>query len=178
MTYWLDGRRLATLVGLSVLLSSLICAPALAHAELEKTFPKEGDTLSEQPGEVRLFFDEPVRAEFDPIKVTDEGGNRVDGEDARTLTDDPDVVVASLDDLPEGTYAVEWRITSADGDPIGGEFEFAVGDAAVGAAAEDEKPAAPQDEEAGSGGLSFGVIPGVLLVGGLAVAGFVVLRGR
>jgi methionine-rich copper-binding protein CopC len=175
---WRDGRRTAALLGLSVFWSLLLCVPALAHAELEKTFPEEGETLSEQPGEVRLDFDEPVRAEFEPIKVTNESGERVDGDDARTLSDDPDIVVASLPDRPEGSYPVEWRVTSADGDPVGEQFEFAVGDSAAEAAAQDEDPAAKQDEDAAGGSLSLGVVLSVLLVGGLAVAGFLVLRRR
>ena len=164
-------------LGLVMLAMVWHASPALAHAELLRATPSDGDTLSEQPGEVRLFFDEPVRAEFDPIKVTDEEGNRVDGEDARTLSADPDVVVASLDVLPEGSYAVEWRITSADGDPISGEYAFAV-DASAAVAQDEEDPAQAREEEAEGGGLPLGLVLGALLVGGIAVAGFVVLRRR
>ena len=173
------GTGVPTLIaslGLAMLSLVWHASPALAHAELLRATPSDGDTLSEQPGEVRLVFDEPVRAEFDPIKVTDEEGGRVDGEDARTLPDDPDVVVASLDVLPEGSYTVEWRITSADGDPISGEYGFAV-DASA-AVAQDAGPAAPREEEAEGGRLPLGVVLGALLVGGMAVAGFVVLRRR
>lgn len=173
------GAGVPTLVvslGLAMLSMVWQASPALAHAELLRATPSDGDTLSEQPGEVRLFFDEPVRAEFDPIKVTDEEGDRMDGEDARTLPDDPDVVVASLDVLPEGSYTVEWRITSADGDPISGEYAFAV-DASA-AVAEDEGPVAAREEESEDGGLPLGLILGALLVGGVAAAGFVVLRRR
>ena len=148
---------------------------ALAHAELDRSSPEDGETLSEQPGEVRLFFDEPVRAEFDPVKVTDEEGNRVDDEDARTLPDDPDVVEAGLDVLPEGSYTVEWRVTSADGDPVSGEFGFAV-DASAAVAGGDGEAAG--GEKAGSGVPVIGVVLGVLILGGVAVAGFAVLRGR
>lgn len=173
------GAGVPTLVaslGLAMLSMVWHAPPALAHAELLRATPSDGDTLSEQPGEVRLFFDEPVRAEFDPIKVTDEEGNRVDGEDARTLSADPDVVVASLDVLPEGSYAVEWRITSADGDPISGEYAFAV-DASA-AVAQDEGPAEAREEESEGGRLPLGLVLVALLVGGIAVAGFVVLRRR
>ena len=166
---------LVVLLGLAMLAIVWHASPALAHAELLRSSPADGDTLSEQPGEVRLVFDEPVRAEFDPIKVTDEEGNRVDGEDARTLADDPDVVVASLDVLPEGSYTVEWRITSADGDPISGEYGFAV-DASAAVAEEDNAGSGPVEEEAGGPGL--GVALGVLLAGGLLVGGLVLLRRR
>ncbi len=172
------GAAIPTLVAplvLAVLWIAWHAAPALAHAELLRATPTDGETLSEQPGEVRLVFDEPVRAEFDPIKVTDEEGNRVDGEDARTLSDDPDAVVASLDVLPEGSYTVEWRITSADGDPISGEYGFAVDASAAVAGGEDAASDRGEDE---TGGPGLGVILGVLAVGAIAVVGFVKLRGR
>lgn len=152
--------------------------PALAHAGLLEASPEEGKTLSRPPEEVRLRFNEPVRAEFDPVKVLDEAGDRVDEGDARTEPDDPEVVIASLKDLPEGTYTVEWRVTSSDGDPVDADYEFVVADSGVEADDESEGAAPAGEEEAGSGGLSFGVVLGVLLVGGLAVASFVMLRGR
>ena len=170
------SRTLVALLGLAMLSMVWHTSPARAHAELLRATPADGDTLSEQPGEVRLVFDEPVRAEFDPIKVTDEEGNRVDGEDARMLSDDPDVVVASLDVLPEGSYTVEWRITAADGDPISGEYGFAI-DASAAVAGEEGGAAADREEDE-TGGPGLGVILGVMLVGGLAAVGFVVLRRR
>ena len=170
---------LVAFLGLAALSMAWHAAPALAHADLVRTTPGDGKALPEQPGEVRLVFDEPVRAEFDPIKVTDENGDRVDGGDADTLTDDPDVVVATLGELPAGDYTVEWRITAADGDPISGGYGFSVRQSAVGdPAGEGNEVPSGGGEEAGSGGLSFGVILGVLVVGGLAAAGFVRLRGR
>ena len=161
---------------LATLWSVLLCGPALAHAELEEAAPAEGDTLSEQPEEVRLRFNEPVRAEFDPIQVYDAGGERVDGDDGRTDPEDPDVVVVSLDGLAEGSYTVEWRVTSADGDPIDGSYEFAMGDSALDAEGGGEEE--PTADSSGSGGVSFATILGVLLVGVLAVGGLVALRGR
>ena len=161
-------------LGLMAFSLVLTSAPALAHAELLRATPADGKELSEQPGEVRLVFDEPVRAEFDPIKVTDGNGARVDDGEADTLTDDPDVLVGGLDELPAGDYSVEWRVTSADGDPISGEYGFSVKESAV-EAPEDAGGAGAEEEETG-GGVSLGVILGVLVVGGIAAAGFVVLR--
>lgn len=176
------GRRVGALLGFATLWAILCAAPVLAHAELLRATPAEGGTLSEQPGEVRLVFDEPVRAEFAPVKVTDAGGDRVDDGEADTSTRDPDVVVAPLGELPAGDYTVEWRVTSADGDPISGEYRFSVDESAVGGSA-GEGNGGPNGgpsggEEAGSGGVSAGLILGVLVVGGIAVAGFVKLRGR
>ena len=167
---------LVVFLGLAALAVAWQAAPALAHAELLRATPAAGERLSEQPGEVRLVFDEPVRAEFDPVKVTDENGDRVDDGEADTLTEDPDVLVASLAGLPGGSYTVEWRVTSADGDPIDGSYEFAMGDSALDAEGGGEEE--PTADSSGSGGVSFATILGVLLVGVLAVGGLVALRGR
>ena len=175
MTAEAVGRRLGVLLGLAALLVVLCDPPVLAHAELSRATPADGKALSRQPGEVRLFFDEPVRAEFDPVKVTDENGDRVDDGEADTLTEDPDVLVAEMGDLPAGDYTVEWRVTSADGDPISGEYGFSVREAAVGTPEDGGGPAAPEQQDAGGGG-TLGVVLGVLVIGGVAVAGFVVLR--
>ncbi|HKH12427.1 MAG TPA: copper resistance CopC family protein [Rubrobacter sp.] len=169
------GQALVVFVGLAMLSMVWHASPALAHAELLRVTPAADETLSKQPGEVRLSFDERVRAEFDPVKVTDEEGSRVDKEDARTLSDDPKVVVASLGLLPEGSYTVEWRVTSADGDPISGKYGFAV-DASAAVEGEEDGGVGRNEEETGGPGL--GVIIGVLLAGGLVAAGFVVLRRR
>jgi len=169
---------LVVVLGLVMLAMVWHASPALAHAELLRATPADGDTLSEQPGEVRLVFDEPVRAEFDPINVTDEEGNRVDREDARTLSDDPDVVVASLDVLPEGSYTVEWRITSADGDPISGEYGFAVDASAAVAEGGGAGGGDAGRSDDGSGGPGLGLILGVVLAGGLVAGGLVLLRRR
>lgn len=177
MTAGAVGRWLVALLGLAAFWAVLLCAPALAHATLQRTSPADGDTLSQQPGEVRLDFDEPVRAEFDPIKVTDEDDLRVDGGDARTLPDAHDIVVESLKRLPEGSYTVQWHITSADGDPISGQFVFEVGASATYAKNADEAPGAPSEK--GQAGFGAGpVVVFVLLASALAVAGFLVLRGR
>jgi len=173
------GARLGVILAFAALWVALLAGPALAHAELLRTRPSDGQTLSEQPGEVRLFFDEPVRAEFDPIKVTDEDGVRVDEGDARTLPDAHDIVVESLKELPKGSYTVQWHITSADGDPISGQFAFEVGASAANAKNADEAPRAPSEKEKGQAGFGAGpLVVFVLLAGGLAVASFLVLRGR
>jgi copper resistance protein C len=179
MTAGAGGRWLVAPLGLAALWAVLLCAPALAHAKLQRTSPAAGDTLSQQPGEVRLDFDEPVRAEFDPIKVTDEDSVRVDEGDARMLPDAHDIVVEGLKELPEGSYTVQWHITSADGDPISGQFAFEVDASATDAKKADEAPVAPSEKEKGQAGVGAGpVVVFVLLAGGLAVAGFLVLRGR
>ena len=175
-------RSAALLQGLLAFWLLLWCGPALAHARLSETYPANGDDLTEPPEQVQLQFNEPVEAEFDPIKVYGQEGDRVDEEDARVSVDNRRLLVADLGELSEGSYTVEWRVTSADGHPIDGGYEFAVDASAAGTGA--GSPIAPiersvEQEEAGSrwGGVLVPIF-GVLLVCALAVAGLAMLRQR
>ena len=56
----------------------------------------------------------------------------MDEDDARVSRDDRRLLVADLGELSEGSYTVEWRIASADGHPIDGEYEFAMNASAAG----------------------------------------------
>ena len=137
------GWRAALLTGLAAAWLLLTCAPALAHATLVGASPPRGGEVSEPPGRVELRFTEPVGAEFDPVVVRDASGARVDARDGRVDPNDARVVLAGLEELPEGSYTVEWRVTSIDGHVIDGRYGFAV------AAAGEDRP--PGDAANGEG---------------------------
>jgi copper transport protein len=126
MTNRAAGRRGALLAGLAAAWLLLSCAPALAHAALVESSPARGSEVPESPDRVELRFTEPVGAEFDPVVVRDAGGARVDARDARVDPEDARVVLAGLEELPEGSYTVEWRVTSIDGHVVEGRYGFAV----------------------------------------------------
>ena len=163
--------RLAALFGLSVVWLFLSCTPALAHATLTEAYPADGAALSESPEQVQLLFNEPIEAEFDPLKVYDQGSDRVDEDNARVSPNNARLLVVDLEELPEGSYTVEWRVTSADGHPVSGTQEFVVDPSAPGGAGE---PLAPiersaQQEEAG------GWLTHIVHFAGLGLAVLVVL---
>jgi copper transport protein len=136
-------RRAALLGGLVAAWLLLACAPVLAHATLVGASPPRGGSVSEPPERVELRFTEPVGAEFDPVVVRDAGGARVDTRDGRVDPNDARVVLAALEELPKGSYTVEWRVTSIDGHVIDGRYGFAV------AAAGEDRP--PGDAANGEG---------------------------
>jgi methionine-rich copper-binding protein CopC len=186
-------RRLTVLLGLSAAWLLVLCAPLLAHARLVEMFPREGATLSQSPEQVRLRFSEPIEAEFDPLKVYDSKGNRVDRDDARVDPDDARVLVADLEaDLPEGLYKVEWRITSVDGHVVGDTYRFAVSasaskpeDAARAGAEGAEGPEARPGAQKDSDGGGFGQVAtysalslGILGLAALVLLGATWLRRR
>src|SRR4051794_26018211 len=113
--------RLVTLLGLSAVWLFLLCTPALAHARLLETYPTEGAILAEPPEQVQLRFNEPIEAEFSPLEVSDQQGNRVDEDNARISPNNATLLLIDLkESLSKGSYTVEWRVTSADGHPVNG----------------------------------------------------------
>lgn len=179
-TWW----RLAALFGLSAAWLLLLCAPALAHARLVETYPDDGGALAESPEQVQLLFSEPIEAEFNPLEAYDQGGGRVDEDDARVSPNNAKLLVADLGGLSEGSYTVEWRVTSADAHPISGAYEFVVDTSATDAGEGAGQPIEPiersaeQEETRSVWGTNQVAVLGLLLVGVLALAGLVMLRRR
>jgi methionine-rich copper-binding protein CopC len=121
-------RRLLALLGLSAVWLLLSSVPALAHARLLQEEPADGAALANSPDRVELRFSEPVDAEFSPLEVRNSEGERVDKDTARVHPQDARVLIADLEELPEGSYTVEWRVTSIDGHVVQGRYRFAVTD--------------------------------------------------
>ncbi|HEY9381483.1 MAG TPA: copper resistance CopC family protein, partial [Burkholderiales bacterium] len=125
-------RRWLALAG--CLLALCVCMPvAHAHAALIASDPSDGAVLSAWPGHVALTFNEPIS----PLVF-------------RLIS--PDGVTHALDhvapvdaglhiELPaqtlQGTYALSWRVVSADGHPIGGTMLFSMGSASAAGVAAD-----------------------------------------
>ncbi len=97
--------------------------PAAGHAALVNSSPPSGAVLDQVPDHVLLQFNEPVSALV--IRLL-----KPDGQVAE-LTGLPAVLNGLSLSLPpleeEGTYALSWRVVSADGHPIGGSVVFSVG---------------------------------------------------
>jgi methionine-rich copper-binding protein CopC len=119
-------RRPLALLGMVAVWLLLLCGPVLAHAQLSESEPAAGETVAESPEQVRLRFNEPVDAAFSPLKVYDSSGERVDEDDARKDPGDARAVEASLEELTQGTYTVEYRVTSVDGHVVEDTYDFSV----------------------------------------------------
>ena len=102
---------------------------AWAHNALVSTSPGDGKTVAKPPSSIVLTFNEPAIKTGTKVLVT--------GPDGSVTRGDPQLVDNTVEQglLPElsaGEYTVEWRVTSADGHPINGEFSFAVRTGSVG----------------------------------------------
>ena len=66
----------------------------------------------------------------DGVRVLASSGKTVQGVGDAKHGDKSSIVVASLPDLADGTYVVDWQVVSADSHPINGAFTFTVGERA------------------------------------------------
>lgn len=124
MTIRLCRRLLCVYVALPPLLAILAAAsPAWAHASLLSAAPADGVTIFDSPKFFRLEFNEPVA----PLVMR---LVRPDGQ-ITTLTnastENKSVVIAAPPMPQQGSYALSWRVISADGHPVGGVVGFAIG---------------------------------------------------
>ena len=106
----------------------LLPAPALGrrlHARLLRSTPAADARLFQAPQAVLLVFSEAVVADLSQITVTKPDGSVLhlrpvaDPDGAHTLT-------APIGGLSSGIHRVAWRIVSADGHPVAGNFSFAL----------------------------------------------------
>lgn len=124
--------RLPAPIALATLVVALLvglAGPAAAHSSLEGGSVTDGQVLPTAPEEIFLDFNEDVEAGRSGLRVYDGDGERVDV--GGTLQDpgDADLVrVALQEGLGEGTYAVTFRVVSADGHPVAGALVFSVGE--------------------------------------------------
>ncbi|MGF3056603.1 copper resistance CopC/CopD family protein [Microbacterium sp. YY-01] len=100
--------------------------PANAHAVLLETTPGDGEALEQAPETAELQFNEPVQLIEGAIRLFPSDGDSVTL-DAHTR--DHAVVIFLPDRLADGTYALSYRIVSADGHPVGGAITFHIGEA-------------------------------------------------
>jgi len=120
----LTGIKRAAFKFLPVILGGACCVTtAQAHATLLQTYPPSGGQLNIAPASVRLTFDERVEPIFNSVHVVDLEGRRVDDGESR-VRGAGDVVEVGLKPLHPGQYVVLWKVNSADGHQVQGQFGF------------------------------------------------------
>ncbi len=128
------GASCRLLIGvlLAVPLIGILPVAAEAHAVLLETTPAAGAAVSSPPEAIVLRFNEPVRPIV--VQVLRAGDSTVVGLPAAEAIDTL-VRLPLPQGLPDGSYVLSYRVTSADGHPVAGSFVFSVGAAATAAAA-------------------------------------------
>jgi len=108
---------------------SLTPVPAIArllHATLLRSTPAANSHLAKPPETVRLVFSEQVVPELSQITVVNSNGDSA----RLKIANDPHdvhVLIGSEVGTLSGRCKVVWRVLSADGHPVGGNFTFIIG---------------------------------------------------
>jgi methionine-rich copper-binding protein CopC len=141
--------RRAILLTLSIL--ALSFSTALAHSYIERTSPRDGETLREAPNAIQVWFSDPLVPDTGRITLTNAQGEDIPLSSAKPDEDSPTLLVANLtDELPNGTYIASVAGLATDGHRSTGTFTFQV-----------EAPAPSYSIMA-----LFGMIFGLTLLGG------------
>ena len=121
-------KRILAAAGLVLIAVLATATPASAHAELESTSPEAGAELpaGQPPDAVTLTFSEGVQLPDAAVQLLDSDGATVSGVGKSQHGDTDAIVVASLPELDDGTYVVDWHVVSVDSHPIEGAFTFNV----------------------------------------------------
>jgi copper transport protein len=130
------ARRAAKLaLALTAALLLLAPASASAHAYVVHTDPTTGAVLKTAPAKVTVVWDEAItfgsggaRA---ALGVFAGNGKHVDTGDVEHPIGDT-LTVALRPHLPDGTYTVGWKVTSADTHVVSGAFTFSIGHPSAG----------------------------------------------
>jgi copper transport protein len=148
----------------SLLAAAWLAPSALAHANVVSTTPRDGDTVSRAPREVRVLFDDPVSVGPGNAVVARDRTSVLAG--APRLERAGRELVLPLQPLVNGDYSARWRIVSDDGHLESGVLAFRVGPAQAGAAA----PRSVLVAEAGRPSVED-VFARLLFLGGILLAG-------
>ncbi|MEU6133041.1 copper resistance CopC family protein [Saccharopolyspora sp. NPDC047091] len=144
-------KRLLAITALTLATLLGAAGPAFAHNTLVGSDPAEGAQLSTGPAEVRLTFDQPVRAGEGYNTITVVGPDGTFWTDGEVRVEGTEVVAPVRPLGPAGDYTVGYRVLSNDGHPVSGKRGFTLTEAGTGT------PAPPPDtgrgESESSGGM-------------------------
>jgi len=146
-------------------------ASAGAHAVLLNVTPSDEATVDGPVTEVTLKYNERVGVAFGGTKAWGPDGERVDDGTAKER-DGGKLVVIPLDATARGTYAISYRIVSADGHPLHGAVTFHIRERSADHTSEDKAREASRANT--SIERAFGITRGLALFALLALVGGVI----
>ena len=120
------GRASAWRLGLALAACALTATVAAGHAVLQRAEPRVESKLKRAPDDVKLYFTERLEPAYSAFRVLNDQGVQVDRQDSRVDRTNPALLRATLPPLPPGTYKVQWRVLSIDGDVTEGAFTFRI----------------------------------------------------
>ena len=132
-------KRLIPLV-ITIALNFTFVLSSHGHTAIVISSPQSGAVIQEVPAEVRIKFNEELLLVDDKnpnrIEVINGAGLVISG---MSVVEGPEIFTAlDLSAEPSGEYLVKYRVVSADGHPIEGEYQFTVASPEVISAPVDE----------------------------------------
>lgn len=116
-----NNRGILAIVLLALLMFGIVPGSAFAHSALVSAVPAE--STDSEVTEIVLTFNESID-KGSKLTVTNESG---DTQSMKEIIIKGKTMTGSLENpLPSGKYAVDWRIISADGHPLKGNYAFEV----------------------------------------------------
>lgn len=119
---WASAGRL----GLALAVCALTAVAAAGHAVLQRAEPRVDSRLKRSPDEIKLYFTERLEPAYSSVRVLNDQGAQVDRRDSRVDRANPTLLRATFSPLTRGTYRVQWRVLSIDGDVTEGTFTFRI----------------------------------------------------
>lgn len=116
--------RILLFLALTLIVLTVHTPPALAHAQLNSSFPYDGAVVETAPSMLSLEFSEPVSPIALKLIRPDGTSTPLEQFELRNQT----VGIKTPGDLGRGTHVLTWRVVSADGHPIGGSVVFSIGE--------------------------------------------------
>lgn len=117
-------KRLLASCGIALFFAIALAGNAEGHAQFTGSDPADGAVLEVAPAVGSISFNEPVHLIDDGLRLFDASGS------VTTLDADSSGQVIGFRfpvGLADGSYVISWRVVSADGHPISGTINFAVG---------------------------------------------------
>lgn len=108
-----------------LLICGLLLWPQIVwgHATLVATSLSPGTVLAQAPASITLAFNEPVSVTV--VQLIDPQGRKLPAHAVLDAASEVHIPVPADD--AQGTYLLSWRVVSADGHPVGGTLDYAVG---------------------------------------------------
>jgi copper transport protein len=125
-------RKITMLRRLPILLLLFfgLIVPTSAHANLVRSEPATNARLTTSPDEIRLYFTEPIEAQFSRISIWNSQGAVLDMPDSQVDADGEKQLVLIPGAMADGVYTVTWRVVSqTDGHLTEGAFPLTIGSA-------------------------------------------------
>lgn len=126
----LSSRKIYLSIVVGVLISIINPSSATAHTNLIGSDPSAGSVIASWPSQIRLEFDEPLlnigESKTNFIVVNNSIGDQVSNNDEAVSSNFATVSLSPNTVL--GPVLVFYRVISADGHPVEGEFTFSFGE--------------------------------------------------